>query len=51
MEEWKENQEPEVRESYKPRPVWQIVLAWIGVIIMIIGVILTYYHIANGGLL
>ncbi len=36
--------------TYEPRPVWQRVLAWIGVGIMIVGVILYYYHIARGGL-
>ena len=50
MEEMKENQEVEVREGYKPRPVWQVWLARIGLVIMIIAVILYYFHIANGGL-
>jgi len=34
---------------YRPRPVWQRVAAWIGVGIVVIGVILYYYHIARGG--
>ncbi len=34
---------------YEPRPVWQRVLAWIGVGIVVLGVILYYYHIARGG--
>ncbi|MBQ8768545.1 MAG: hypothetical protein IJZ15_02705 [Oscillospiraceae bacterium] len=33
----------------EPRPVWQRVLAWIGVGIVVLGVILYYYHIASGG--
>lgn len=36
--------------TYTPRPRWQRVLAWIGVGIMILGVILYYYHIARGGM-
>ena len=36
--------EPE-QEPYVPRPKWQIAMAWIGVAIMIIGIILYYYHI------
>ena len=35
---------------YEPRPVWQRVLAWIGVGIVVVGVILYYYHIARGGM-
>ena len=35
---------------YEPRPVWQRVLAWIGVGIVVLGVILYYYHIARGGM-
>ena len=50
MEEMNENREQEVRESYKPRPMWQVWLARIGVVIMIIAVILYYYHIASGGM-
>ena len=50
MEENREDileNEPEV---YKPRPKWQLVCAWIGVIIMILCVVLYYWHIASGGL-
>ena len=35
---------------YEPRPLWQRVLAWIGVGIVVVGVILYYYHIARGGM-
>jgi hypothetical protein len=35
---------------YEPRPAWQRVLAWIGVGIVVLGVILYYYHIARGGM-
>lgn len=47
-----EDSTPEVQETpvYKPRPVWQRIAAWIGFGIVIIGVILYYYHIAWGGL-
>ena len=34
---------------YVPRPLWQRVMAWIGLAIVITGVILYYYHIARGG--
>ena len=42
--------EEQQASTYEPRPVWQRVLAWIGVGIMIVGVILYYYHIARGGM-
>lgn len=45
-EQMQENQEP----VYQPRPRWQRWLAWIGVVIMGISVILYYIHIAKGGL-
>ena len=51
MEELNENQELEVREGYRPRPVWQIVLAWIGVAVVAAAFIIYLYNIANGGLL
>ena len=35
--------------GYTPRPAWQVWLARIGLVIMIICVILYYWHIANGG--
>lgn len=41
----------EVEETtpYAPRPAWQRVMAWIGFGIVVVGVILYYYHIARGG--
>ena len=50
MEEMLENQEVEAREGYQPRPAWQVWGARIGVVVVIIAVILYYFHIANGGL-
>lgn len=44
MQEQAVNQEP-----YKPRPVWQVWAARVGLVIMIIAVALYYYHIARGG--
>ncbi len=35
------------KEHYVPRPKYQIVLAWIGVIVMLICVALSYYWIAH----
>ena len=51
MEEMNENQELQEQQGYKPRPVWQIVLAWVGIAVMVTAIILYYYHIASGGLL
>ena len=34
---------------YQPRPRWQICLAWIGLVIMILSILLYYWQIANGG--
>jgi hypothetical protein len=47
-----EDSTPEVQEApaYKPRPAWQIGAAWVGLAIVITGVILYYIHIARGGM-
>lgn len=49
-----EDQQPEVIETeqpvYTPRPAYQIWAAWIGLVIVITGVILYYLQIARGGL-
>jgi len=52
MEEERLQDAPEEQTPapYQPRPVWQRVLAWIGLGIVILGVILYYYHIARGGM-
>lgn len=57
MEENKEmqdqlpEQEPILTESagYTPRPKWQIIAAWVGLAIVVAGVALYYFQIANGG--
>lgn len=36
----------ETREQYVPRPAWQVWLARLGLVIMIIGIALWLYHIA-----
>ena len=41
-----EKEEP----GYTPRPAWQVWAARIGLVIMIISVILYYWHIASGGM-
>lgn len=41
----------EEKPAYTPRPKWQIVAAWVGLIIMLISVALYYWHIASGGML
>ena len=37
-------------QNYKERPRWQVWAARLGVVIMIICVLLYYYHIAKGGI-
>jgi hypothetical protein len=37
-------------EGYRPRPAYQVWAARFGLVIVIIAVILYYYHIAKGGL-
>ena len=39
------------RESYNPRPVWQVAAAWVGLAVMILSLILYFRYIYNGGLL
>lgn len=36
--------------TYHPRPAWQIWAAWIGLAIVITGVVLYYIQIARGGM-
>lgn len=48
MEE--ERVEIEEQPAYQPRPMWQVWLARIAAAIVILGVILYYWHIASGGL-
>ena len=38
------------KKGYVPRPAWQVWAARIGLVIMIISVILYYWHIASGGM-
>ena len=42
--------EQEPRQGYVPRPAWQVWAARIGLVIMIISIILYYWHIASGGM-
>ena len=48
----KQTNEPAAEENtgYVPRPMWQVWLARIAAGIVILGVILYYWHIASGGL-
>ena len=41
----------EEKPVYTPRPVWQVWAARIGLVIMILAVLLYYWHIASGGAL
>ena len=38
------------QDTYKPRPKWQIVAAWVGIAIVGIGFLLYCWQIANGGM-
>ena len=38
------------KDTYVPRPKWQIVAAWVGIAIVAVGFILYCWQIANGGL-
>ena len=38
------------KDTYTPRPKWQIVAAWVGIAIVGIGFLLYCWQIANGGL-
>ena len=44
------NQEQQPREPYVERPRWQVWGARIGLVLMIIFLVLYYYHISRGGL-
>ncbi len=48
-EEMAEELPVEEAPVYVPRPAWQVWAARIGLVIVIIGVILYYWHIASGG--
>lgn len=41
-----EEHNEEIREEYVPRPAWQVWLARVGLVIMIVSVVLWLYHIA-----
>ena len=38
--------EPE-KDVYVPRPKWQVAMAWIGIVIMVISILLYYYYIGT----
>ena len=38
------------KDTYVPRPKWQIVAAWVGIAIVVAGFVLYCWHIANGGM-
>ena len=40
----------EPKKGYVPRPAWQVWAARVGLVIMIISIILYYWHIASGGM-
>ena len=51
MEERQEEIIETESEGYKPRPKWQLVCAWIGIVIMIVSFVLYCWQIATGGML
>ena len=46
-----ENEKLENQESYTPRPMWQVWLARVGLVLFILFVIYQYIAISRGGLL
>lgn len=46
-----EQNNEQIRQSFVPRPRWQVWAARVGLVIMIVSVILYYWHIASGGML
>ncbi len=45
----KETEELSEQKPYTPRPLWQIVGAWVGIAIVVVGFLLYVWQIANGG--
>ena len=45
-----QEEQMEEKQGYVPRPAWQVWAARIGLVIMIISIILYYWHIASGGM-
>ena len=39
-----------LEQPYTPRPKWQVIAAWVGLVVMLICVALYYWHIASGGM-
>lgn len=37
------------QKQYTPRPLWQIIAAWVGVAVVAAAFLLYCYHIATGG--
>lgn len=52
MEEMEREELPqeEPKQSYQPRPAWQIWAAWAGVVFMVAAFLMYCYQIATGGL-
>ena len=46
-----ENRKEEQQEQYVPRPMWQVWLARVGLVLFILFVIYQYLAIARGGML
>ena len=46
-----ENEKLENREGYTPRPMWQVWLARVGLVLFILFLIYQYIAISRGGLL
>ena len=44
------NDEVLKKDTYVPRPKWQIIAAWVGIGIVLGGFLLYCWHIANGGI-
>ena len=45
-----ENREEVQTPQYRPRPRWQLALAWVGIAIMVVSFLLYCMQIAQGGI-
>ena len=50
MEEERIDQIPEAEAPYQPRPLWQVWLARIGLVVFLLFIAMYYVNISRGGL-
>ncbi len=49
MEEERQEQEVQQTQEYKPRPKWQVALAWVGLGVFVAFLVMYYIIIFRGG--